>query len=322
MQLSGLELQNTVAHTASGTVHEATHKLLGRKVLVKLMPDEAKQHQEVRKRFLREIRLAGQLSHPHLISALHAGEEDGSLFLVLEHVEGIDLARQVKEQGRLSPREAIGFVLQATKGLGYLHEQGVFHRNVKPANLLVDRFGHLRVTNLTAAGVDKDAEIDMADTEGLTRPRQMIGTADYMAPEQAFDAHIADARSDVYGLGCTLHYLLLAEPPYPEADSKRRVAAHTQRPIPSLRAKRLDVPAELDAVFQKMLAKMPADRYQTMQEVEAALLAVQQALAVVPPVKKDWMAMGVVAVITAVITVLIVTSVMQIGVVNFFYPVK
>lgn len=263
--IAGYELRHKVRHSPSGTVFRAYHPEMERHALVKLQPKAAAHSREVLRRFQREIQLTASLCHPRLLWALHAGVENGWFYLVLEDVDGTDLHSKVVKDGPLSVSQAIDFTLQAAQGLAFLHSQGIIHRNVKPASLLIDQCGGLRVANLTAALVE-DEERDDPDDQ-LTRQGQMVGTADYLPPEQAFDSHAADARSDVYGLGCTLYFLLTGSPPYPGASGHRAATAHVMLPTPSLRAKRPEVSASLDAVFQSMLAKMPVDRPATMDEV-------------------------------------------------------
>lgn len=266
--IAGYELREKLQRSASGTWYRGYHTLLGREALVKLMPKDALSHPDLMKRFQREIKLAGTFTHPSLLATLHAGVEQGLHYLVLENAEGVDLQTKVDQEGPRSVQDAIDWICQAAEGLDFLHRQGVIHRNVKPKNLLLDGNKRIRVTNLTAALVGDSSSVDV-DDEALTRQGQMIGTAEFLAPEQAFDSHSVDARSDVYSLGCTLYYLLAGEVPYPVSSGvQRKAAAHVQRPIPSLRHKRADVTAELDAVFQRTLAKMPGDRYQTMRDLQ------------------------------------------------------
>jgi len=177
--IAGYEILEQVSSSSTGTVYRARQELMGGTVLLKIMPEMAKTSEEAMKRFQREIRLASQLSHPNLVSAHHAGCEDGVYFLVMENVEGIDLATKVKQDGPLSVDQAVDYACQAANGLRYLHDQGVFHRNVKPANLLLDRFGHVHVTSMTLAMIDEDSEIDSGGTDGLTKQGKMLGTSDY-----------------------------------------------------------------------------------------------------------------------------------------------
>ncbi len=189
-------------------------------------------------------------------------------FLVMEYVMGTDLATLVKQQGPLPIDQAIDYLTQAALGLGQLHAHGIYHRNLKPHVLLVDVQGRLRITNLLLAKIGEQSDLP---AEELTTMGEAMGSLDYMPPEQAIDARQADARSDVYSLGCTLFYLLIGRPPYVAKGAMQKVLAHKQAAIPSLPALRSETPAWLEQVYQKMVAKQPDARYQDADELLAAL---------------------------------------------------
>jgi serine/threonine protein kinase len=155
--------------------------------------------------------------------------------------------------------------------LEYAHQRTIYHRNVKPANMMVDAAGNLRITNMIMARVEDNSEAYISLVEGLTSPGFMMGTGDYLAPEQAADAASADARADIYSLGCTLHEMLVGAPPFPEKGVVQKLLAHKGKAPPSLRAQRPDVPQWLDEVYLRMMAKDPNQRYQSMSEVIAAI---------------------------------------------------
>ena len=182
----------------------------------------------------------------------------------------------------LGVEEAVRYTIQAAAGLAAAHQQGVCHRNIKPANLLLDREGVIKIVGFTLAHVEAGGAASEAGVDdNLTRQGQVIGTFDYMSPEQAMDSSSVDRRADIYSLGCTLYWLLTGQPPYAAKAGMPQILAHRTRPIPSLCAARPEVPAAIDRVFQKMLAKTPAGRYASMQEViadlEAGLAAVAPA---------------------------------------------
>lgn len=259
-----------------GQVYKARHRRMDRIVALKLLPTNAMKSADLVQRFQREVRAAAKLSHQNIVTAYDADEDQGLHFLVMEYVDGMDLAALVKRHGTLAVSAAVDYVLQAARGLEYAHQHGVIHRDIKPHNLLIDRHRNVKVLDMGLARLEGSIEpsnvpgIAVAD-DGLTQIGQVMGTLDYMPPEQALDTRLADARADVYSLGCTLYYLLNGHSPYGGDSMARKIAAHRMAPIPSLRTLRSDVPESLDVVFQKMLAKRPEDRQRTMTAVIAEL---------------------------------------------------
>jgi eukaryotic-like serine/threonine-protein kinase len=258
-----------------GAVFKALHVQMDRVVALKILPRAAVDSPDKVARFHREVRAAAKLEHPNIVTAFDAHESKGIHYLVMSYVNGSDLSQTVRKQGPLSVTKTVDCVMQAATGLEHAHQQGIAHRDVKPANLLLDKQGTLKILDMGLARIDTaDPEHGKTVTHELTQAGTMMGTVDYIAPEQAMDTRDADGRSDIYSLGCTLYYLLTGSPIYAEDTIMKTVMAHQQNTIPSLRRDRDDVPEELNAVYEKMVAKKPADRYQSMIDVITALEAI------------------------------------------------
>ena len=250
-----------------GTVFRALHRRMQRVVALKMIRKEIAT-QEFISRFRREIQLSARLNHPNVVGAYDSDQCVMGDFLVMEYVEGTDLAEVVKRTGALSIDNAISAIRQAALALGYAHQQGIVHRDIKPANLLRDVSGCVKVVDLGLACV---SEWETAKGSEVTQLGSMAGTVDYMSPEQAENSMDVDARSDIYSLGCTLFTLLTSGPVFAESSVIGRILAHRTTTPPPLSLVRDDAPAALDAIFQKMVAKSPEDRFASMEEVVAAL---------------------------------------------------
>jgi len=273
--LGEYELLDQLGSGGTGPVYKARHRTMGRIVAVKILSPEATSTPELIARFRRKVKILAQLNHPNLVTAYDAGERDGQHYLIMEYFDSRDLAAVLKQHGPLSVRHVISYVGWAAAGLGHAHAQAIYHRNVKPSNLLVDKQGMIKVIGLGLARVDFDVLTSAASMNAeITAPRRALGTFDYMAPEQAVDARQVDHRADIYALGCTMCELLTGHPPYPGKSQMHKVLAHRSQPIPSLRSLRGDVPMALDALFQSMLAKRREDRPPSMDEVIRKLQAI------------------------------------------------
>ncbi len=248
-----------------GAVYRAVHERMGREVALKVLKPEIQNNEALRQRFDREVRAAARLSHPNVVTALDARSYDGVHFLVTELVEGSDLDHHVRQHGPLSVAQAMDVLHQAASGLAYAHSQGVIHRDIKPANLLLSREGVVKILDMGLARLESD-ESNRKES-GLTDTGVMMGTAAYMPPEQARDTRRADARSDIYSLGCTLYFLLTGRPVYAGVSQVDTILSHVNQPIPSLRQLDSRIPISLDSLFQSMIAKEPAARIQTAAEV-------------------------------------------------------
>ncbi len=250
-----------------GQVFKAEHRRMKRPVAIKMLPPAMTKDTAALARFQREVEAAAKLEHPHIVAAYDAGQAGSAHFLVMQYVDGQDLSALVKKHGPLSVESAVGYLLQAARGLEYAHGEGVIHRDIKPANLLLDKKGAIKILDMGLARISTDG--NAATQAELTGTGAVMGTVDYMAPEQAMSTKSADARADIYSLGCSLYYLLTGSPVYDGETITARLVAHQFSPVPSLG----DVPEAVEAIFQKMVAKKIEDRYQSMTEVIADLQA-------------------------------------------------
>ena len=255
-----------------GRVFKARHRTMERIVAIKVLSSRTMDLPEAVSRFRQEVKAAAQLMHPNIVTAHDAGECNGVHYLVMEYVEGSDLAKVVKEQGPVPVAQSVDYATQTAQGLEYAHDRGIIHRDIKPANLLVDTGGTVKISDLGLARLAQVAGQDQTEScQPLTSSQHVMGTCDFMSPEQVSDAHSADRPADIYSLGCTLHFLLTGRPPYRRETVMDTLLAHREAEIPSLREACPDVPETLDAIFQKMLAKTQEDRQQSMTEVIAEL---------------------------------------------------
>jgi serine/threonine protein kinase len=263
-----------------GQVFKAMHHRMERVVALKVLPTKTMNSPDAIERFQREVKAAAKLSHPNIVTAFDAREDGGVYSLVMEYVDGIDLARLVTEKGPLEVGKALDYIVQTARGLEHAHSQGVVHRDIKPANLLLDKQGTIKILDMGLARLQEGAVGTVSAAAGLTSVGSLMGTIDFMSPEQALDCRQADCTSDIYSLGCTLHVLLIGHPIFVGETIMARILAHRESPPPSLRAERNDIPAAVDAAFRRMVAKKVEDRFQSMTEVIAALTSLSDDAAV------------------------------------------
>ena len=250
-----------------GTVFLCEHKLMRRRVAVKVLPTAKAADEASLKRFYREAQAVAAVDHPNLVRAYDIDQDENLHFLVMEYVDGTNLQDLIKKFGPLDVVRACHYMYGATVGLQHAGEIGLVHRDIKPGNILLDRSGVVKILDLGLARFFQDAD------DNLTRQydENILGTADYLSPEQAEDSHTVDIRSDLYSLGATFYFLLTGGPPFPEGTIPQKLIWVRGREPKAIRTIRPEVPEEVAAIVAKMMAKKPEDRYQTPGEVMAAL---------------------------------------------------
>jgi serine/threonine protein kinase len=259
-----------VGEGATGIVFKARQLHLDRIVALKVIRKEYLAHADTLRRFHREARAAARVAHPNVVTLYDAGQAGDWHYLVMEFVDGIDLGRWVHEGGRLPIGVACDYIRQASLGLQHAHERGLVHRDIKPGNLLVTPDGHVKILDLGLARLEQSTQVE-SDRSELTLHGALMGTPDYLAPEQARDSRAADVRSDLYSMGCTLYFLLTGQAPFPGGSLTEKLvkhALHEPKPVEELRT---DVPPSLRAIVQRLMAKEPRNRLQTAGELAAAL---------------------------------------------------
>jgi serine/threonine protein kinase/formylglycine-generating enzyme required for sulfatase activity len=260
-----------------GAVFAARQTRMKRRVAIKVLKPEAVTSPVAVERFQREAEACARLSHPNIVVVHDINRVENVHFLVMEHIDGTDLAQLVQQQGRLPVPQACNYVRQAAIGLQHAHEQGLVHRDVKPQNLMLTKTGIVKVMDLGLARLSQSSGEQWA---GLTGTGAIMGTPYYMAPEQVTNAKAVDIRADIYSLGATLYHLLAGKPPFAGMDLVAMVAARVQgtppEPLENLRS---DLPPDLLAILWRMMAHDPADRYRTPADVADALAPFVQASA-------------------------------------------
>ncbi|MBL7044638.1 MAG: protein kinase, partial [Pirellulaceae bacterium] len=270
------ELAAKLGEGGMGTVYKALHTKLEKIVALKVLPADRMKDTNAVERFEREMRAVGKLDHPNIVRAMDAGEAAEMHYLVMEYVDGLDLSALVRRVGPLQAADACEIARQAAIGLQEAHEHNMVHRDIKPSNLMLANVGRgnqppvVKVLDLGLALLDESK----AERRELTSTGQMMGTLDYMAPEQGGDSHEVDIRADIYSLGATLYKLLCGEAPFSSERYNtpiKLLTALATADIPSIATKRDDLPGGLVSIVDRMLAKQPSDRFATPQELAAAL---------------------------------------------------
>ncbi|MBP3954602.1 serine/threonine protein kinase [Gemmata sp. G18] len=260
-----------------GKVFRARHTRLDRTVALKVIRPGLVTNPTVRGRYAREVQATGKLDHPNIVRVDDAGEVDGKFYLAMEFVDGLDLARMIRDYGALEVTEVCEYARQAALGLQNAHEHGLVHRDIKPSNIVVAGERHLpqatepAVVKVLDLGLARAIDPDDMVSPDLTRDHTVVGTPDYMAPEQARNSKLVDARADLYSLGCTIYFLLTGHPPFPTGNAIEKLIQHqTNRPTP-LQAIRPAVPAAVAELVARLMAKKPDDRFATAGAFAAAI---------------------------------------------------
>jgi serine/threonine protein kinase len=268
LQLDNYRLIKVIGRGGMGIVYEAEHKTMKHRVAIKVISSKVTANSSTLRRFFREVEVAAKLSHPNIVTAIDANQTGKKHYMVMELVQGEDLGVIVQRETVLTVPEVIGYMTQAAVGLAYAHNQGIIHRDIKPHNMLLDDDGIIKILDMGLVSLQRPQD---SDDDSITKHNQIIGTVDYMSPEQADDVHHVDQRADIYSLGCTIFRLLVGHPPFPGSSAIQKLLSHRDDPIPSLHDSRDDIPDLLDQIFRRMLAKNPDNRYQSMDEVVGAL---------------------------------------------------
>jgi len=251
------------------SVYLAEHIVMRRRVAIKVLPSSRVNDTSYLARFHREARAVAALDHPNIVRAFDVDNDGDVHYLVMEYVEGKDIKVLVERNGPLPYLLAADIIRQAADGLSHAHKAGLIHRDMKPANLLLDGHNVVKVLDMGLARFATD-DVDASLTND--HDEKMLGTVDYLAPEQALDSHLVDPRADIYSLGCTLYFTLMGTPPFPNGTLAQRVVCHATKEPADITQKRPDVPRELLAICRRMMAKSPERRYQSADDVSRALV--------------------------------------------------
>jgi serine/threonine protein kinase len=267
--LGGYRIIERIGTGGAGTVYLGEHQLMRRPAALKVLPTALAEDPGVLARFRVEAEAAATLDHPNVVHLFDFRQEGRIFYIVMEYVDGPNLQQLVTRKGRLPVAVACEYIRQTAMGLQHIHDKGMVHRDVKPANILVDSTGTVKVLDLGLARVERN------DGESVTRQFNsgaVLGTADFLAPEQALNLHEVDTRADVYGLGATFYSLLAAHPPFRDGTVAQKLMWHQTRTPRLVNEVRSDVPVELAQLVAAMLAKKPEDRPQTMRDVAEAVI--------------------------------------------------
>lgn len=265
--LGKYKLLNHIGTGGMGSVYLAEHQVMRHRVAIKLLPSHLAAQTSYVERFHQEARAAAALSHPNIIRAFDVDQHESFHYLVMEFVDGSDIQQIVSRSGPLDYETAANYARQSAEGLAFAHRGGLIHRDIKPANLLVNKAGVVKILDMGLARFTDESQGSLT----MAYDQKMIGTVDYLAPEQALDSHKVDARADIYSLGCTLYFMLTGDAPFPQGTIPQRLMQHQSVEPTDIRKFRPDAPEALIAICRKMMAKSLNDRFQSGDEVALAL---------------------------------------------------
>ena len=253
-----------------GQVYKAVHRHMLRTVALKVLTKSRRADPDAQSRFMREVRASAQLNHPNIVTAYDVGEEGNVTYLVLEYVEGASVAELVKQHGRLAPDQVAAVGYHVASALEHARRQGIVHRDIKPGNILVGNEGTCKVLDMGLARFEEGGP-DVDESTSLTRDGVVMGSINYLSPEQAMNSHQADTRSDIYSLGCTLYHMLAGQVPFPGGTAAEKLIKHQMHEPTPLAQLAPHAPPELVQVVVRMMTKSVDDRYQTPAEVAQGL---------------------------------------------------
>ena len=264
-RLGNYRLKRKLGRGGMSTVYLAEHALMKREAAIKVLPRRRVEDSSYLARFRREAQAAASLDHPNIVRIYDVTAEGNTHYIAMEFIDGQDLQSRINKDKQLDPDLAADYIAQSALGLQHAHDNGLIHRDIKPANLLANKQGIIKLLDMGLAKFDVDDDEEASLTKDHNE--NVLGTVDYLSPEQARDSHSVDHRADIYSLGCTLYFLLVGKAPFPEGTLAQRILKHQQEQATPIEELREGVPAELVAICRRMMEKEPDKRPQTATDV-------------------------------------------------------